>query len=407
MNNILIVSDDKAVSDTIKSYLMLLRKFDLVSSCDLLSAKETVFQNAPQLIIFYSKNISKECSDFIKSISTVPILFVTENFDDESLIEIYELGVYDYILTTYSRTEFLVKVMMCLKKYSEIKKGIVYGDILKRIGILNKNNDFYSKKYTPAVIKNLLKKYVSEKIITSLMVISPDINEKNKCNLDFLASVLKQNLRDDDIIGFGSNCLYVMLPNTNQQGALDVYNKIKKTVEASYSVSAGIVVIDKDIDFNLVTKKLNEALEDALSLKNSVVVQEDLSSGISMNWLDKPSKKQKTFKLFKKAFMKKLETVVAPVFYQKQQIAEQRLFETKIEQFINEKKSIFSLKKDNIYSLVEITYPGAVRINIDIYKNFNENKEPERQSFELSQINQNVIGNILDKLIRDFQREDK
>ena len=105
--------------------------------------------------------------------------------------------------------------------------------------------------------------------------------------------------------------------------------------------------------------------------------------------------------------MKKLETVVAPVFYQKQQIAEQRLFETKIEQFINEKKSIFSLKKGNIYSLVEITYPGSVRINIDIYRNFNENKEPERQSFELSQISQKIIGNILDKLIRDFQRADK
>ena len=407
MNNIVIVSDDKSVSDTLKSYLMLLRKFDIVFSCDLLSASETVCQNKPQLIIYYSKNINENCLNFIKSVEPAPVFFVTENLDDEKLLEVYELGAADYISISCSQTEFLIKVMMCLRKYSEIKKGIVYGDILKRIGILNKNNEFYSKKYTPAVLKNLLKKYISEKTIVSLMSIAPDINDKNKCNLDFLASVLNQNLREDDLIGFGKNCLYVMLPNTNQQGALDVYNKIKKILEASSPISAGVVVINKDIDFNLITKKLDEALDDALSLKNSVVVQENLSSEVPMNWLDKPDKKHKTFKLFKKAVMKKLENVIAPIFYQKQQIAEQRLFETRIEQYVNEKKSIFSIKKGDIHSFVEITYPGSVRININIYNNFNENKEPEHKNYELSQINQKVVGDILDKLIRDFQRADK
>ena len=234
------------------------------------------------------------------------------------------------------------------------------------------------------------------------MAIAPDIEDKNKCNIEFLARIAKDNLRDEDIIGFGDGRIYILLPNTTHQGALEVYNKIKKIISESYTIASGIMELSEKIDSKIIFKKVDEALEDALSLKNCAVVQEDLSSEPAMNWLDKKNKKHKNFKLFKKAFLKKLQTVITPVFYQKQQIAEQRLFETKVEQFCNEKNSIFSLKNENYHSYVEITYPGSVKININIYRN--DYSEPETQCYEIAQINENLIGKIIDKLIRDFQK---
>ena len=402
MNNIVIICDEKEIANNLKSNLMLLRKFDTIICTNFLNAKELILQNSPGIILFYANEINEDIFNFIKELKDTPILFISEFYTDETLLNLYDAGISDYITTKQSQSEFLIKIMFCLNKSKKTKLLENYSNILKTIGIINKNDDFYSTKYTPAVFKNLCEKYIKENLKISVMAIAPDIEDKNKCNINFLAKIAKENLRDEDIIGFGKNKIYMLLPNTTHQGALEVYNKIKNIVVNSYTIASGILEVSKETDPKIILQKVDEALEDALSLKNCAVVQEDLSNGPAMNWLDKKNKKHKNFKLFKKAFLKKLETVITPVFYQKQQIAEQRLFETEVEQFCSEKRSIFSLKNKNSCSYVEITYPGAVKININIYNN--DYSEPEIQCYELSQINENLIGKIIDKLIRNFQK---
>ena len=404
MNNIVIVCDEKEVSDNLKSNLMLLRKFDYIISCNFLTAQDTIQRNNPAIILLHSNNPDDKVIDFIKEFKKIPILFISNEFSDETLLNVYDAGISDYIKTSQSQSEFLIKIMFCIKKSIETKKLERYSDILERIGIVNKNSGFYSKKYTPAVFKNLSEKYLQEKIKVSLMAVAQDINEKNKCSLEYMAHIFGENLRDDDLIGFGTDKLYFLLPYTTHQGALEVYNKIKKTIELSCTISAGILELEPKQDFKKILKILDEALEDALTLKNCAVVQEDLSDEPPMNWLDKKNKKHKNFKLFKKAFQKKLETVITPVFFQKQQIAEQRLFETEIIQFCGEKKSVFSLKKEDYHSFIEITYPGAVKIYVNVYENYKENPEPKSEVYDLSQLNEKLLGEIIDKLIRDFQK---
>lgn len=404
MNNIVIICDDKAVSDTLKSNLMFLREFDNVISCDFITAQVTISQNKPQLIILYSKNVDEEILEFIKVNQSTPIFFVTQELSAEIMLNVYDAGATDFISTTQSSTEFLVRVMSCMKRNIEIKEGKRNTELLTQIGILNKNSTFYSVKYTPAVFKNLIKKYCQDNVTLALLAISPDVDDKNKCSLDYLASVLKKNLREDDVIGYAENNLYVLLPNTNSQGALNVYNKVKIILNSTCGLSAGIVFVDKITDTQLLLNILDEALIDALEMKNTAVVQENLTDNIEMNWLDKP-KKHKSFKLFKKALMKKLETVIIPVFYQKQQLAEQRLFQVKVEQSCNDKKSLFVLSKNDNKAVLEITYPGLVKINIDIYTNYND--ETVRESFELKDLSSKNLSDLLDAFILDFQKQDK
>ena len=403
MNNIIIVCDEKENSDNLKSNLMLLRKFDTIICTKFLNAQETILQQKSIISILYSDFVNDEILSFINNFREIPILFISENYTDETLLSLYDAGITDYITTKQSQSEFLIKIMFCLRKSIETTKLERFSDILKIIGIINKKNDFFSKKYTPAVFKNFVEKSEKENIKVSIMAIAPDIEDKNKCNLEYLANLIKENLREEDVIGFGTDRIYILLQNTTYQGALEVYNKIKDIIKNSYSISSGIMEISSKTDKNIIFKKLDEALFDALEIKSCAVVQEDCTDEPPMNWLDKKNKKHKNFKLFKKVFLKKLETVIIPVFYQKQQIAEQRLFETKVEQFSDEKSSIFSLKNEKHYSYVEITYPGAVKININIF--YDESSEPETQVFDLSQINEHVIGKIIDKLIRNFQKK--
>ncbi len=403
MNNVVLICNEKNMCEKLKSNLILLRKFDSILDADYINGAETVIKNNPQLVILYSAKINNSLINLIKNIKDFPILFVTEELSDDDILSIYEAGVSDYILADESQTKFLVKAMSCLKYGMENKKNLINKEILTQIGIFKKGTDFYSVKYTPAVFKSLIKKYSKNKLV--IMAVAPDIEVKNRYNLDFLANTFKQNLRDEDIIGLRNEKLYILLPDTNKQGALDVYNKIKKSLENNYSISAGILEIEKNMTYDFISKKVDETLTDALLVKNSVVVYEDFSTSMAMNWLDKSNKKQKNFKLFKKALIKKIETAIAPAFFQKQNIVEQRLFEVDSDQFTNEKESRFTLKKEGVCSIFEIRYPGAVKINVYTYKNVYKSQEPEYQSFDLPDVNEKLISDLLDKFITEFEAQ--
>ena len=404
MDNVVLICNEKSILETLKANLTLLRKFDSISCCDFLDADKTIKKNSPQIIILYSNIIDDKIKELTKTINNIPIIYISDELSDENLLALYEMGITDFLTTESSQTEFLIKVMSCLKKNTEKIKAARNTEILEQIGIIKKGTNFYSVKYTPAVLKKFIQKYMKNTKIT-LMAVAPDINIKNKNSLDYLAALLKQNLREEDIIGFQSDKLYILLPNTTKQGALDVYNKIKSTLNNDYTICAGILEIENPIsDYKLISQKVNEALSDALLIKNSVVVQENLNIGMAMNWLDKSNKKSKNFKLFKKALMKKIENAITPVFYQKQQMVEQRLFEVEVEQFSNEKESRFTLKNDKKYSIFEITYPGAVKLDFYIYKNVYKNSEPEYQSYELPKVNDKLISDLLDKFIKEFDK---
>ena len=66
MSNIIIVCDENAICETLKSNLMLLRKFDSVLTCDFISSPQIINQNNAGLIILYSNIIDKKTADASK-----------------------------------------------------------------------------------------------------------------------------------------------------------------------------------------------------------------------------------------------------------------------------------------------------------------------------------------------------
>ena len=84
---------------------------------------------------------------------------------------------------------------------------------------------------------------------------------------------------------------------------------------------------------------------------------------------------------------------------------QQRLFEVEVEQFSNEKESRFILKKEGACSVFELTYPGAVKMELCICENIFKNTPPEFKCFDLPEVNEKLINELLDKFVKDFTEE--
>ena len=112
----------------------------------------------------------------------------------------------------------------------------------------------------------------------------------------------------------------------------------------------------------------------------------------------------KNFKLHKENFVKKLEAILSPLFYQTQKRNEEKLFETKITQSVNEEKSWFKLENENGKSSFEISCPGFTKINIQVIHDIKDSEmKAEKLYIERDELTEEKIDYLLNSFIKDFQ----
>ena len=197
-----------------------------------------------------------------------------------------------------------------------------------------------------------------------------------------------------------------MLPGTNLKGAFCVWDKIKRMIGESYSVNAGVSVIG-DKPFEEIKNALLNALLESISTNRDLVIVNEDDKDYSGDWLDKVNSTQKNFKLFKQAFNKKLDKVITPIFFQVQKLYEEKLFQTKIEQYSNSTLSSFVLKKENNKSELKITYPGFSKINIDMVHQGLDTPENKRISLDLTELDEARLTEILEEFIQEFKNTEQ
>lgn len=121
------------------------------------------------------------------------------------------------------------------------------------------------------------------------------------------------------------------------------------------------------------------------------------------DWLDTPHISEKNYKLFKQIFNKKLEKVIAPVFYRLQKSYEEKLFNTKIEQYTDENQSVFCLKNPKQESKLKIVYPGFAKIIIYITHAGLDSPENSEITMPLNKITQKELIRIVEDFIKEFK----
>jgi diguanylate cyclase (GGDEF)-like protein len=178
----------------------------------------------------------------------VPVIFLTAKADKSSVIEGFDAGGVDYIMKPFYGQELRMRVRthLALKQYRD------------RLDSLNQElyhratEDALTGMYNRRMMSDYLDYEINRAVRTggTLAVLLADIDHFKAVNdthghdcgdavLQQIASVLRGNLRDQDIVArWGGEEFLVLLPDTDAAGALTVAEHLRSRVETR-SLSCG------------------------------------------------------------------------------------------------------------------------------------------------------------------------
>ena len=192
------------------------------------------------------------------------------------------------------------------------------------------------------------------------------------------------------------------MPKTSVNGAIVVLNKIKENYGDNFEICAGISSISHK-SFDEMEHDVLQALSDAIATNAEYVLAEEKETDTLDDWLVTEADEPKNYKIFRQIFNKKMEKVIAPVFFRLQKAWEEKLFDTQIEQFTDNEQCVFHLKNKKQDSILRIVYPGFAKIVI--YINHEGLDSPENKEIQLSltKISQKELITIVEDFIKDFK----
>ena len=272
----------------------------------------------------------------------------------------------------------------------------MYRELLVNNNIISKNNEVFTDYCN--ILDNEISQLEDNSTDAVFCAISPNDKSKFLMQPYQIESAILKNIRKNDILmRYGINKYFLLLFNTNIEHAAKICNKIQNSLPQK--IYAGLVNIAKKKRQQLVNDALNKLHEEIN--KDSICNKSISDSNIMGN----------NFKLYKHEFNKKLENVIAPVFYMFQQNYNNKLFGMTITQSTGDGYGVLYINGKYSKGSFRISSPGLSRINIDISydinhnKSCNDNKKPEskRISLEPEELETGLLEDLLEQFIIDFK----
>ncbi len=408
-NNIIIISDNNLVAEKFASKILLLRSIDSIGILSYQEALKNLDINNPDLIILhYEKNKDLEIISEIlkdKPVNFAPLILLMETPDNDVICKAFDYGIEDFISEENGDAQILMKVIWAVKKKQLLNELNKKNNILVHLDVLDREMGFYTKQYTEKAFKLEFNEVIDKKINSIFMILSADICCKNILSTTFLASLIKKHIRVSDVAGFApDNKFYVILNNTDDEGAKKIYTAINESFLDAYSISGAAIKIGES-DFDVVERLLNKTLSEALIKKSSLLFVDENIGKKDISWADSSDFKEQNFKMFKETFMKKVNKIITPTFFQLQTVLEEKLFQAKIYQHVGEDESIFSIEKSDYKITIKVKYPGYSKISIDIIENYPDDKSTQRIILELYELTTAKLDEIMQNAISKFKEK--
>ena len=165
-NSILIISNDNGISGIINTKIKLLRECDNIQSVNYIETISALNTLQPTLIILYrgksdSIGIIKEIRK-IKSLNKVPIIFVTDKYDEESLFYAFDNGIDDFFFLNDSDAVILIRIFLTLQKSVLYQQIDTNEEILKWENIIDKQTEIYTKDSGARILNKIFAKIKNE-----------------------------------------------------------------------------------------------------------------------------------------------------------------------------------------------------------------------------------------------------
>ena len=229
------------------------------------------------------------------------------------------------------------------------------------------------------------------------MVLTIDDSVKTRVSMNRLGLNLKKCLRQTDIVAQGSGKFYLLLPETDLQGAKYVAEKIASVMGKDIKLHCGISILG--------SKSFDELEKDANDGLKSAVINDELYFYLGGNITADDSDsviKEKHFKLFKKAFETKLSSLIEPLFFRFQKEFESKGEDVAISQYANKIECVFSLKKDKRHSELIIRYDGFTKLNFKIVHKGLDTSENTDENISLNILDEKLLTKYINKLYSEF-----
>lgn len=399
--NILLITNEQKTIETFAEKLILLRDTDEIFYCDYEDAPDIVFADKPDIVIIQEHADKQKTVNLIKytKTQTDSVLLMINTYDRDFILNAYDAGIDDYFTSYADPSEISIRAVNCIKK-DNLKKTVKrYSDYLKQYKILENATNLISPQFAKEIGDFELT--CNDFSSGSLSVIAPDEDCKQNYSSDKMIAAIKKSLRYNDIILRSSGAkIFILLPTGGVQAAVAVVNKIQNELKEEFSIKSGITEVAAD-NMELLEKQAQCALSEAMLSRQTFVIYSENPDTNEENWLEES--KEKNFKFFKNAFNKKLEKVITPVFYRLQKSWEEKLFNTKIEQYTDETQSIFRLSNPKQTSLLKIVYPGFAKVIVYITHDGLDSPENSEISLPLNEINTKELTKIIEKFIKEFK----
>ena len=399
--NILLITNEQNIIETFGEKLILLRETDELSYCDYNEAPDIVFADKPDIVIIHEHNDKSKTINLIKYIKTQidSVILLINKYDRDFILNAYDEGIDDYFSATADPSEISIRTVNCIKKESLKKKIKQYQNYLKQYEIFDKQTGVIADKSAKILNDRELSLY--NYTDGALMVISPDEEGKVKYSAEKLIQAIKKSVRFSDVITHGGAAkIFIMISEGSIPAAVKILEKIKTELNGAISIKAGICPITSD-KFMTLEKNALCALSESMLGNQEFAIFTENSVLNDESWLEEP--KEKNYKLFRAAFNKKLEKVIAPVFYRLQKSWEEKLFNTKVEQYTGETQSLFRLTNPKQTSLLKIVYPGFAKVIVYITHEGLDSPENAEISLPLNQISTKEITKIVEHFIKEFK----
>ena len=406
-NNILLITDEQDFSSKLYEKLVLLREKDSLYTLSYEEAAKQAKTIEAKVIILHEHEIKNKTLNLIVDLKELDkdknrsLILAAESKDRDFILSAYDEGVCEHFYTSDVDFEVLLRLLNCIK--NNIVKSCYNRDknIMEKVGLIDEDTGLYKYKYAELIINEELDKTKNNGIFLAL---SPEENGKSAFSLLKMTTALKSSVRCDDIVIHANGMkFYIYLKNTDLHGAAVVLNKIKDIYDSEYKIKAGICDV-KYKDFERVERDALSALGEALLTNEEFVFYQDKEPD-GEDWVveEPENTSNKNFKLFHQTYQKKLERVIIPVFFRLQKAYEERLFNTKVEQYTEENKSVFRLKNENQTSTLKVIYPGFAKVLIQITHEGLNTPENQEMTLSLKQIDQKLVVSIVESFIKEFK----
>lgn len=397
-NRIVLISDDPDFFDYIRSKLEL-RKSDELFMFAFDSVPEKVHLLKSSVLIVNSENAREKTIDLLNIFKGTPIIVTAFNEDDSFRRKCYRAGMFDFMPLLTPDAEFRARMIPALSVAGLLEKNKQYRDVLVVNNVVSEDNDvFLDYNY---ILDKALEEISINKKKAVFVAISP--NEKTKFLLKacMIEEVILNNIRRNDILmSYAANKYFLLMYDTDIVAAQKIWQKI--VAQLSEKVYAGFCTVLSQKRQQLINEALNK-LHEAINYDKDLPPMNDIEG--KMKPMQTSNLAYSNFKMFKQEFVRKVEQVVSPVFYQVQQKYSGKFIGVTFEHATGEGYGTFFIKGKHSISCFRITSPGFSIINIDItYQKDSANIDAKRITLEPEELEQGLLGDLLEQFVLEYKR---